>query len=221
MSGSSDSTIKLWSTKTSRCLATYETHTDSVWTLYSDHPQLKTFFAGSKDGLVTRTELGSHEAGGSSGEDECVGIFKENGGVAKIVVLDDRYVWTATSSSSVNRWVSYYLNDGYNVCLVIHIVCFAFFVIQLSIPPKHSRGLLSRSAYNPEIPNSAMVQLPPPDIAFSGPLPESFMSSENMTLYAGSVLSIPMSYQEDDAESSETLVPLRDTPESVIEGNYR
>ncbi|KAI9279517.1 WD40-repeat-containing domain protein [Umbelopsis sp. AD052] len=192
LSGSSDSTIKLWSTKTSRCLATYETHTDSVWTLYSDHPQLKTFFAGSKDGLVTRTELGSHEAGGSSGEDECVGIFKENGGVAKIVVLDDRYIWTATSSSSVNRW--------------------------LSIPPKHSRGLLSRSAYNPEIPNSAILQLPPPDIAFSGPLPESFMSSENMTLYAGSVLSIPMSYQEDDAESSETLTPLRDTPESVIEG---
>lgn len=171
---------------------------------------------------MTRTELGSHEAGGSSGEDECVGIFKENGGVAKIVVLDDRYVWTATSSSSVNRWVSYYLTDGFNVRQVIDIVFFfAFFVIQLSIPPKHSRGLLSRSAYNPEIPNSAMVQLPPPDIAFSGPLPESFMSSENMTLYAGSVLSIPMSYQEDDAESSETLVPLRDTPESVIEGNYR
>jgi WD repeat-containing protein 48 len=65
-----------------------------------------------------------------------------------------------------------------------------------------------------------MVQLPPPDIAFSGPLPESFMSSENMTLYAGSVLSIPISYHEDDAESSETLVPLRDAPESVIEGKY-
>lgn len=106
LSGSSDSTIKLWSTKTSRCLATYETHADSVWTLYSDHPQLNTFFAGSKDGLVTRTELGCNETGSGSGEDECVGIFKENGGVAKIVVLDDRYIWTATSSSSVNRWVS-------------------------------------------------------------------------------------------------------------------
>lgn len=63
-----------------------------------------------------------------------------------------------------------------------------------------------------------MVQLPPPEIAFSGPLPESFMSSENMTLYAGSVLSIPISYHEDNVESSETLIPLRDTPESVIEG---
>jgi hypothetical protein len=55
---------------------------------------------------VTRTELGCNETGSGSGEDECVGIFKENGGVAKIVVLDDRYIWTATSSSSVNRWVS-------------------------------------------------------------------------------------------------------------------
>lgn len=42
-----------------------------------------------------------------------------------------------------------------------------------------------------------------------------------MTLYAGSVLSIPISYHEDDAESSETLVPLRDTPESVIEGEWK
>lgn len=55
---------------------------------------------------MTRTELGCNETGSCSGEDECVGIFKENGGVAKIVVLDDRYIWTATSSSSVNRWVS-------------------------------------------------------------------------------------------------------------------
>ncbi|KAM3589904.1 hypothetical protein VKS41_000759 [Umbelopsis sp. WA50703] len=191
LSGSSDSTIKLWSIKTSRCLATYETHTDSVWTLYSDHPQLRTFFAGSKDGLVTRTELGVSESG-TAGEDECVGIFKENGGVAKMVVLDDRYIWTATSSSSVNRW--------------------------LGIPPRHARTSMARSAFNPDIPNSAMAQLPPPEIAFSGPLPESYMSNENMTLYAGSVLSIPISSYEDDIESNETLVPLRDVPESVIEG---
>lgn len=191
LSGSSDSTIKLWSIKTSRCLATYETHTDSVWTLYSDHPQLRTFFAGSKDGLVTRTELGSSESG-TAGEDECVGIFKENGGVAKIVVLDDRYIWTATSSSSVNRW--------------------------LGIPSRQARASMARSTYNADIPNSALAQLPPPELAYSGPLPESYMSNENMTLYAGSVLSIPISSYEDDIESNETLVPLRVVPESVIEG---
>jgi WD repeat-containing protein 48 len=130
LSGSSDSTIKLWSTKTSRCLATYETHADSVWTLYSDHPQLKTFFAGSKDGLVTRTELGSSEAGGPSGEDECVGIFKENEGVAKIVVLDDTYIWTATSSSSVNRWVSQW------ACMVLYVECLLTLVVIVEYTPE-------------------------------------------------------------------------------------
>ncbi|CAG8855315.1 35987_t:CDS:2, partial [Gigaspora margarita] len=47
LSGSSDTTIKLWSLKARRCINTFTVHSDSVWSLYSDHPRLETFYAGS------------------------------------------------------------------------------------------------------------------------------------------------------------------------------
>ncbi|KAG1453550.1 hypothetical protein G6F56_007542 [Rhizopus delemar] len=79
LSGSSDTTIKMWSVGARRCLATYETHPDSVWSLYSNHPDLKTFYSGSRDGLVNRTEI----TGRSVSEGECIGLFRENSGVVK------------------------------------------------------------------------------------------------------------------------------------------
>ncbi|CAG8824231.1 15105_t:CDS:2, partial [Gigaspora rosea] len=56
LSGSSDTTIKLWSLKAQRCINTFTVHSDSVWSLYSDHPRLETFYAGCKDGLVTKID---------------------------------------------------------------------------------------------------------------------------------------------------------------------
>jgi hypothetical protein len=72
--------------KAQRCLTTYETHPDSVWSLYSDHPDLKTFYAGSRDGLVTKTEI-PREGGPTDkyDESECIGLFKENSGVGKVI----------------------------------------------------------------------------------------------------------------------------------------
>lgn len=43
-------------------------------------------------------------------------------------------------------------------------------------------------------------------------------TADNLTLYAGSVMSIPISYQDDDMDSDESLLPIRDSPDSVIEG---
>lgn len=83
MSGSSDATIKLWSVTARRCLATYETHPDSVWSLYSDHPDLKTFYSGSRDGLVNKTEISGRSIS-DSGDSECIGLFKEDSGVIKV-----------------------------------------------------------------------------------------------------------------------------------------
>ncbi|ORZ23544.1 WD40-repeat-containing domain protein [Absidia repens] len=193
LSGSSDSTIKLWSTKAQRCLTTYETHTDSVWSLYSDHPDLKTFYAGSRDGLVTKTEIPREGAGVKQDEGECIGLFKENSGVGKIVAFDDTYIWTATSTSSINRW--------------------------LSVPSRESRQVLSKSDYNPDIPPSAIVKLPPTQTAFSPQLPEQLLPNDGVTLYAGSVMSIPMSYNDDDEDSIESLTPLREYPDQIIKGN--
>jgi len=82
LSGSSDSTIKLWSVKAQRCLTTYETHPDSVWSLYSNHPELKTFYSGSRDGLVNKTEITGQTL--AEGDSECIGLFREDSGVLKV-----------------------------------------------------------------------------------------------------------------------------------------
>ncbi|OZJ05112.1 hypothetical protein BZG36_01381 [Bifiguratus adelaidae] len=100
LSGSSDATIKLWSVKAQRCIGTFETHADSIWSLYSADPTLGVFYAGSRDGIVTRTDLGLN----SAGEGECIAIFKENGGVSKLAAYKDDFIWSATSNSSVHQW---------------------------------------------------------------------------------------------------------------------
>ncbi|GAN06004.1 WD domain-containing protein [Mucor ambiguus] len=190
LSGSSDSTIKLWSVKAQRCLTTYETHPDSVWCLYSNHPELKTFYSGSRDGLVNKTEITGETL--AEGDSECVGLFREDSGVLKIAALEDAYVWTATSSSSINRW--------------------------LSVPSIESRQVLPRSEFNPEIPSSALVKLPPAKSAYSSQAADAFVASDQITMYAGSVLSIPISYQDDDLDNEDSLTPLRTAPDYVIPG---
>ncbi|KAI7898188.1 WD40-repeat-containing domain protein [Cokeromyces recurvatus] len=188
LSGSSDSTIKLWSVKAQRCLTTYETHPDSVWSLYSDHPDLKTFYSGSRDGLVTKTEITGQAV--SESDSECIGLFREDAGVVKIVALADTYIWTATSSSSINRW--------------------------LSVPSIESRQVLPRSEFNPEIPSTALAKLPPSKSSYLSPLPDSFVPSDQLTMYAGSVLSIPISCQDEELDNEESLIPLRTKPDYVI-----
>ncbi|EIE87749.1 hypothetical protein RO3G_12460 [Rhizopus delemar RA 99-880] len=191
LSGSSDATIKLWSVTARRCLATYETHPDSVWSLYSDHPDLKTFYSGSRDGLVNKTEI-SGRAISDSGDSECIGLFKEDSGVIKIAALQGTFVWTATSSSSINRW--------------------------LSVPSHKHRQILPRSEFNPEIPPKATIKLQPAKDAYTSSVRDSYIASDQITMYAGSVLSIPVSYHEDEMDNQDTLVPLRNAPDYTIQG---
>ncbi|KAI9253221.1 WD40-repeat-containing domain protein [Sporodiniella umbellata] len=190
LSGSSDATIKLWSVAARRCLATYESHSDSVWSLYSKHPDLKTFYSGSRDGLVNRTEITGRAVSNSDGES--IGLFKEDSGVAKIVVLNDTYVWTATSSSSINRW--------------------------LSVPSHNRRQVLPRSDLNPEIPAKSIIKLQPDKDIFSSPARNSYIASDQTTVYAGSVLSIPVSYHEENDDDQDSIAPLRHDPDYTIEG---
>ncbi|KAF7308543.1 WD-REPEATS-REGION domain-containing protein [Mycena chlorophos] len=108
--------IKLWSLATQRCLHTFTHHADSVWSLFSSHPLLETFFAGDRSGIVSRVDVSRLNT--DVGEGECVLVCREGedgaaggspqgqgqGGINKLVVADDSLVWTATSSSSVRRW---------------------------------------------------------------------------------------------------------------------
>lgn len=53
-----------------------------MWSLYSEHPELKTFYSGSRDGLVNKTEITGQAL--AEGDSECIGLFKEDSGVAKV-----------------------------------------------------------------------------------------------------------------------------------------
>ena len=130
LSGSADSTVRLWSLGEQRCLHTFTHHADSVWSLFSDHPTLDVFYSGDRRGYVCKVDW---ERCSEVSEGECVVLCQERdpalepdenddddhlmphhypdlhrrdakSGIQKIVALDDTYFWTATGQTSVHRW---------------------------------------------------------------------------------------------------------------------
>ncbi|CEL03262.1 Putative WD repeat protein (AFU_orthologue; AFUA_5G11870) [Aspergillus calidoustus] len=100
MTASSDQTVKIWSLTAGRCMHTLTMHNDSVWSLYSDHPQLSVFYSSDRSGLVAKTDtrnVSDIEQG------ICVAALQEHEGVVKVVAAGD-HIWTATPKSSINRW---------------------------------------------------------------------------------------------------------------------
>ncbi|KAK6587059.1 hypothetical protein PZA11_000349 [Diplocarpon coronariae] len=101
MTASSDQTIKVWSVTAGRCMHTLTMHNDSVWALFSDDPDLGVFYSSDRSGLVVKTDvrgtLGEMDDGLS------LAVAHENEGVNKLLACGD-HIWTATSSSSINRW---------------------------------------------------------------------------------------------------------------------
>lgn len=100
MTASSDQSIKVWSITAGRCMYTLTMHNDSVWSLYSDHPQLSLFYSSDRSGLVAKTDV---RGCGDMDEGLSLAVAQEHEGCSKIVVARD-YFWTGTSSSSINRW---------------------------------------------------------------------------------------------------------------------
>ncbi|ODN93585.1 hypothetical protein L198_05454 [Cryptococcus wingfieldii CBS 7118] len=117
LTGSADSTIKLWSLSAHRCLHTFTHSSSSIWSLFSSHPNLERFYSGSRDGHLCAIDF---EGCGDISQGECVvlareGEVEENGrrvggtyegeeGIRSIVAMDDEYVWTSTGSADVHRW---------------------------------------------------------------------------------------------------------------------
>ncbi|THC97892.1 hypothetical protein EYZ11_002643 [Aspergillus tanneri] len=100
MTASSDETIKIWSLTAGRCMHTLTMHNDSVWSLYSNHPQLSVFYSSDRSGLVAKTDTRQSpdiEQGIS------IAALQEHEGVVNVVAAGD-YIWTATPKSSINRW---------------------------------------------------------------------------------------------------------------------
>jgi WD40 repeat protein len=100
MTASSDQTIKIWSLTAGRCMNTLTMHNDSVWSLYSDQPDLSVFYSSDRSGMVAKTDTrGSPDVE----QGTCVAALQEHEGVMKVVATDD-FIWTATPKSSINRW---------------------------------------------------------------------------------------------------------------------
>ena len=100
MTASSDQSVKVWSITAGRCMYTLTMHNDSVWSLYSDHPRLSLFYSTDRSGLIAKTDVRDCD---DMDEGLSIAVAQEHEGVNKIVVAGG-YFWTATSSSSINRW---------------------------------------------------------------------------------------------------------------------
>ncbi|QSZ35922.1 hypothetical protein DSL72_007044 [Monilinia vaccinii-corymbosi] len=101
MTASSDQTVKVWSMTAGRCMHTLTMHNDSVWSLFSEDPSLGIFYSSDRSGLVAKTDIR-----GTLGELDdgiSLALAQENDGVTRVIASGD-HIWTATSSSSINRW---------------------------------------------------------------------------------------------------------------------
>ncbi|KAI9293814.1 WD40 repeat-like protein [Neoconidiobolus thromboides FSU 785] len=122
LSGSSDCTIKLWSMASQRCIKTYTMHTEPVWTLFSAEPDFKYFYAGSRNGMVTKTLIpqditddnkginseGNHyylEELDNDDDSNTVTICQEEKGITSIIAHKDHScVWTSTTNAEISKW---------------------------------------------------------------------------------------------------------------------
>ncbi|KAI9660269.1 MAG: hypothetical protein M1831_003577 [Alyxoria varia] len=111
VSASSDKTIKVWSVTAGRCMYSLAIHTDSVWSLYSNCPDLGTVYSGDRSGLVAKTEARNASALDQS---ISVGLCGENEGINRVLASGD-HVWAATAGSSINRWEDIDLNSGIQI----------------------------------------------------------------------------------------------------------
>lgn len=116
LSASSDSTIKLWSLGEQRCLHTFTHHTDSVWSLFSDHPRLDIFYSGDRSGLICKVDW---ERCNEVSEGECVVLAKDAdvdeeykfatesnaSGIHSLASTDDSFVWSANANGKISRWL--------------------------------------------------------------------------------------------------------------------
>ena len=111
LSGSSDTTLRLWDVGEQRCLHTFTHHNSSVWSLYSDDPDLTTFYSGDRDGYLCKVH---YTHGGDPAENECVVLARTLSGgeepttrpiPIQSVVADGEHVWTSNARTpTIQCW---------------------------------------------------------------------------------------------------------------------
>ena len=208
MTASSDQTIKVWSMTAGRCMYTLTMHSDSVWSLFSDCPHLSVFYSSDRSGMVAKSDVRdcAEMDGGVS-----VAVCQEHEGV-NCVLSAGGHIWTATSSSSINRW-----NDVETAADVAVTEPYRWHRSSVATtwsryhPPSSLPSSTAKGA-PPKIPLKALLKM-----SNSAPFPLlPSRDAEASTLYS---LASPRKASEILAEPEESdVTPWRSLPEFSIEG---
>ncbi|KAL1607872.1 hypothetical protein SLS60_002810 [Paraconiothyrium brasiliense] len=208
LTASSDQTVKVWSMTAGRCMYTLTMHNDSVWSLFSDDPQLNVFYSADRSGIVAKSDVRNCP---EMDEGVSVAVLQEHEGVNKVVAAGD-YVWTATSSSSINRWndvetaAEIALPESYKM----HRSSIATTRSRYPSPPAASTP--PTNGTTPKIPFKALLRM-----SNTAPFPQLFSKdSDASTLY--SVTSARKPAEVLVAPDHGVVVPCRDLPDFTIEG---
>ena len=209
MTASSDQSIKVWSITAGRCMYTLTMHNDSVWSLYSVHPQLSLFYSSDRSGLVAKTDVRDCP---DMDEGLSLAVAQEHDGVAKVVVAGD-YLWTATSSSSINRWHDVDTRKGVQYPESVRQQRGSSIASRPRIPslsPKE--GSVVNGITKTKIPLSCILRMSS-NAAYPGQRPREI---EVSTIYSGTSAR-RMSEAVVDQDLG-VIVPFHDLPEETIEG---
>ncbi|KAF8533140.1 hypothetical protein BDD12DRAFT_866837 [Trichophaea hybrida] len=210
LTASSDTTIKLWSLTAGRCMHTLSMHNDSVWSLHSSDPGLEIFHSSDRSGLLAKTDL-RNVAEVENGI--CVAVCQERGGINKVVGACN-YIWTATSSSNINRW----LDVDTNLDLITDIrrsrlVSSAYNRPWVQYPASPGAGTLASLATRNSIPINSILHL-----STSSSFPSNVQDPETTTMYSvasSRQLSTPETLMDGNPGIP---VPLNVFPDETIEG---
>ena len=211
MTASSDQTIKIWSITAGRCMYTLTMHNDSVWSLFSSHPQLSIFYSTDRSGLIAKTDVRDSP---DMDQGLSLALAQEHEGVNKIVAAGD-YIWTATSSSSINRWRD--VDTKMEVQAPEPEAAQLYRTSPVTLPSKTAADQSSvpmgvNSTSGTTIPLSSVLQISSNAI-FPG---EKQRDLDSSTVYSGIGLR-KLSESPSDAESG-VVTPYHDLPEETIEG---
>ena len=209
MTASSDQSVKVWSITAGRCMYTLTMHNDSVWSLYSDHPQLELFYSTDRSGLVAKTDVRGCEDmdGGLS-----LAIAQEQEGISKIVVAGD-YFWTSTSSSSINRWRDVDTRNEIQVqeAPPIHRGSGIMARQKMSSPPANPSILTTNGTSRLKVPLTCVLR-----ISNNAPIPgQKPRDVDVATVYSGTSAKISEAILDQDLG---IIIPYQDLPEETIEG---
>lgn len=208
LTASSDQTVKVWSITAGRCLHTLTMHNDSVWCLHSGDPSLSLFYSGDRSGLVAKTDT---RRAMEIEEGVSVAVCQEHDGVMRLEIAGDS-IWTATSSSSINRWRDVdtelevetpppsprYERRQSALSRSIHS----------STPPPASQPPTVNGVHHRRIPHNAILKLSNTAIHPGRKLPERNHSVTNTRKASEAILDPDLIF----------ITPIRGHPEETIEG---